>query len=217
VELRTYMRSNKWALDPEKLAAFTKNQLIPAEAEKYAHKIIDNEMPSGLKLYMELELFPRIHLKAKKGISLATARRWLRREGFKYSTHKKGVYFDGHDHPDVVDYRQNVFLPKMQECSHQLVRYSVEDPSYEELTVKPHNFVEQRLVLCAHDEMTVQSHDAAKQYWVFDDEYRLRKKGAGCGIHRSDVICQQWGTLWMQDTLWNMGKIMRDTGMASSL
>jgi len=217
VELRTYMRSNKWALDPEKLAAFTKNQLIPAEAEKYAHKIIDNEMPSGLKLYMELELFPRIHLKAKKGISLATARRWLHREGFKYSTHKKGVYFDGHDHPDVVDYRQNVFLPKMQECSHQLVRYSVEDPSYEELTVKPHNFVEQRLVLCAHDEMTVQSHDAAKQYWVFDDEYRLRKKGAGCGIHQSDVICQQWGTLWMQDTLWSMGKIMRDTGMVSSL
>ena len=49
VELRTYMRSNKWALDPEKLATFIKNQLIPAEAENYAHKIIDNEMPSGLK------------------------------------------------------------------------------------------------------------------------------------------------------------------------
>ena len=48
-ELRTYMQSNKWALDPEKLAAFTKNQLIPAEAENYVHKIIDNEMPSGLK------------------------------------------------------------------------------------------------------------------------------------------------------------------------
>ena len=81
-ELRTYMRSNKWALDPEKLAAFTKNQLIPAEAENYAHKLIDNKMPSGLKRYMELELFPRIHLKAKKGISLATAHRWLHREGF---------------------------------------------------------------------------------------------------------------------------------------
>ena len=132
VELHTYMQSNKWALDPEKLATFTKNQLIPAEAEKYTHKIIDNEMPSGLKQYMKLELFPQIHLKAKKGISLATACQWLHHEGFKYSTHKKGVYFDGHDHPDFVDYHQNVFLPKMQEYSCQLVRYSVEDPSYDQ-------------------------------------------------------------------------------------
>ncbi|KAI6112706.1 hypothetical protein F5141DRAFT_962531, partial [Pisolithus sp. B1] len=53
------------------------------------------------------ELFPRVHLKVSKGISLATAHQWLQHEGFKYSTHKKGVYFDGHD---IVNYCQNVFL-----------------------------------------------------------------------------------------------------------
>ena len=65
-----------------KLAAFTWNELIPAEAERYAHQIIDKEMPAGLKRYLEVELFPHIHLKVGKGICLSTARRWLHREGF---------------------------------------------------------------------------------------------------------------------------------------
>ena len=43
--------------------------------------------------------------------------------------------------------------------------------------------------------MTVQSNDATNEYWVFDDEYRLRKKGAGHGIHQSDVICSTEGHL----------------------
>ena len=57
-ELRAYVCSNKWSMNPQKLAAFTKNEMIPAEAEKYAHHIVDKEMPEGLKKYLELELFP---------------------------------------------------------------------------------------------------------------------------------------------------------------
>ncbi|KIM76951.1 hypothetical protein PILCRDRAFT_26353, partial [Piloderma croceum F 1598] len=60
------------------------------------------------------ELFPQIHLRVGCGISLATARRWLHKEGFKYIHHKKGLYFDGHDRPDVVEYCQKHFLPAMK-------------------------------------------------------------------------------------------------------
>jgi hypothetical protein len=52
--------------------------------------------------YMEVELFPCIHLKPGKRIS--TARRWLHHEGFKFTEHKKSLYFDGHERSDVVDY-----------------------------------------------------------------------------------------------------------------
>ena len=110
-ELCTYVQSNKWAINPDKLAAFTKDQLIPAEAEQYAQRVTSDKMPNGLKQYMEHKLLPQLHLKASRGISLVTAHQWLHHEGFKFMTHKKGVYFDGHDRPDVVDYRQNVFLP----------------------------------------------------------------------------------------------------------
>ncbi|KAG1896770.1 uncharacterized protein F5891DRAFT_1192665 [Suillus fuscotomentosus] len=94
-ELRTYVHSNKWAINPEKLAEFSKSKLIPSEAEKYLHTIVNDGMPHGLKHYMELELFPQIHLKIGRGISLVTGHRWLHREGFRYMSHRKGLYFDG--------------------------------------------------------------------------------------------------------------------------
>ena len=56
-----------------KLAAFTQDELIPAEAEKYAQQIVDKEMPAGLKKYMEIKLFPCVHLKVRNGICLSTA------------------------------------------------------------------------------------------------------------------------------------------------
>ena len=42
-------------------------------------------------------------------ISEATARRWLSKLGFSHVHHKKGVYFDGHEQNDVVDYRNEFF------------------------------------------------------------------------------------------------------------
>lgn len=72
-ELQNYVWSTKWSMNPSKLAVFTWNELIPDEAKKYAHQIIDEEMPQGLKKYLEVELFPQIHMKVGKGVSLTTA------------------------------------------------------------------------------------------------------------------------------------------------
>lgn len=54
-------------MNPEKLAQFTKNELVGAAADKYAQDVVHKEMPAGLKRYMELELFPRIHLRVGWG------------------------------------------------------------------------------------------------------------------------------------------------------
>jgi hypothetical protein len=61
-------------MDPEKLAAFSAHKLIPAVADEYLRTVTRDEMPHGLKKYLEYELFPRIHLKVRQGISLSTAR-----------------------------------------------------------------------------------------------------------------------------------------------
>ena len=103
-ELQTYTWSNKWAMNLEKLKDFTNQKLLPAEATKYCQEICDKEMPQGLKKYMELELFPCIHMKVGKGILISTAHQWLQREGFKYTIHKKAIYYNGHDWPDVIKY-----------------------------------------------------------------------------------------------------------------
>lgn len=102
VELRTYMQSNKWAVNPKKLQEFTNKMMLPTEAAKYCQQICDKEMLQGLKKYMELELFPHIHMKVGKGISMSTAHHWLQNKGFKYILHKKAIYYDGHNRADVI-------------------------------------------------------------------------------------------------------------------
>ncbi|KAJ8580767.1 hypothetical protein M405DRAFT_869229 [Rhizopogon salebrosus TDB-379] len=82
----------------------------------------------------------------------------------------------------------------MKSYAHRFVQYVVRDVDTE-INVNPHNFVEHRLMLCAHDEMTAQANDTVDQYWVFEDEFRLQKKGAGHGLHHSDVICLTIGHL----------------------
>jgi hypothetical protein len=180
-------------MNPQKLAEFSKNQLIPGEAEKYLCRIVEKEMPRGLKQYMEVELFPRIQLKVGKGISISTARRWLHREGFQYMEHKKALYFDGHDRPDVVSYRQKEFLPAMEKYRERLLGYKVGE--VETKIGGPPNFVERILVLLAHDESTMQANDGPKAGWVLEGEQPLKKKGAGRGLHQSDVICSTVGWL----------------------
>ena len=51
--------------------------MIPEAAKKYSEHNVSEEMPRGLKQYMELELFLRIHLKVGKGVSLETAHQFL--------------------------------------------------------------------------------------------------------------------------------------------
>jgi len=195
-ELCSYIHSNKWAMDPEKLAEYSQNAMVPAAAEKYLHHIVTTEIPMGLRQYLELKLFPRIHLKICRGISLQTAHHWLHHEGFQYTEHKKALYYDGHERPDVVQYWKEVFLPAMAEHQKWLIEYVVGDVETEVVKI-PENFVERHHVICTHDEMTAQANDGKKKSWVMDGEYVLKKKGQGRGIHHSDVICSTFG--WLKE------------------
>src|SRR5882762_10210707 len=46
-KLQTYLHSNKWAMNPGKLAQFSKNELISSAADKYLCQVICDEMPWG--------------------------------------------------------------------------------------------------------------------------------------------------------------------------
>ena len=193
-ELRSYVQSNKWAVDPAKLAEFSVKKMVPKVAEAYGTNLMKKEIPLGLKHYLELKLFPQIHMKAIHGVSLSTARRWLHCEGFRFTKHQKSLYFDGHERPDVVEYWQNSFIPQIKEYWRQLVEYVVGEVAKEKEKVVG-NLIERRLVLVSHDESTVQANDGKKMSWVHKKEHTLKKKGAGRGIHQSDVICSMIGWL----------------------
>jgi transposase len=185
-ELRSYLRSNKWAINPARVVEFSSQTMIPEAAKKYLREVTEHEMPAGLKKYIELELFPRIQHKVKKGISLETARRFLHAEGFRYVEHKKAVYYDGHERPDVVEYRQDTFIPLFDSYRKRIIEYDQKDPT-KEIPKDLGNI--DRLVLLPQDEMTTQANDGNKKSWVLDGETPLKKKGVGRGIHCSNVIC----------------------------
>ena len=51
----------------------------------------------------------------EKPIARSTAYLWLPRLGFYRHETKKGLYVDGHERPDVIEYHQEVFLPLIKE------------------------------------------------------------------------------------------------------
>ena len=88
--------------------------------------------------------------------------------------YKKGLYYDGHDQPDVLDYRQDQFLPAMQQYRSRLVEYKIGEVETE--IIKQLKPGERRLVLVAHDKSTMQANDGKEEGWVLDGEQPLRKK-----------------------------------------
>ena len=48
---------------------------------------------------------------ASVSISLKTAQRWMEHLGYNWTDSPTGQYVDGHEQEDVVNYRQNVYLP----------------------------------------------------------------------------------------------------------
>ncbi|KAJ3576952.1 hypothetical protein NP233_g98 [Leucocoprinus birnbaumii] len=175
-KLRSHVRSNKWAMNPNKIANFAQERMIPAEADKFLKNVLQNEIPQGLAKCLELEIFPWIHQK----------------EGFHYTEYKKSLYYDGHERPDVVEHRQNIFIPTIDRFWHRIVEYQP-DNLEEEVVKEAGNFVERRLVLVSQDEMMAQANDGLKEGWFLNGEQPLKKKGVGQGIHQSDVICPTVG------------------------
>jgi hypothetical protein len=118
----------------------------------------------------------------------------MRNEGFAYIRCSKGVYIDGHEREDVVQYRQSVFLPKMLALRPFIREYEVSDVTKE---VEKDRGGYRPIVTVFHDESTFTANDAVDRTWVLNNEHKMRKKGAGRGIHRSDFICSTVG--WLRE------------------
>ncbi|KAF9259458.1 hypothetical protein L218DRAFT_974626 [Marasmius fiardii PR-910] len=102
---KTYtLFSDPVATDPQKLQKFINNKLLPDVAKDYGKRVIGPEMAMGSQRYLEV-LFPCIHYKSKKGISVKMAelmdgrkKSWgpadeqpLRKKGIGHGMHQSEV------------------------------------------------------------------------------------------------------------------------------
>jgi hypothetical protein len=132
----------------------------------------------------------------KKSISLATAHRWMKRLGYRWTTNPSGQYVDGHERKDVVDYRQKTFLPIWMSIEARTRKWT-DDQKDELIGEQPANL---RVVVWFHDESTFYANDRRKLRWVHKSETAVpRPKGEGASLMVSDFVSADYGWLRSPD------------------
>ena len=128
----------------------------------------------------------REDLGIKKPISIQTARSWLRKMGYRWRAEPKGQYFDGHERPDVVDYRQNTFIPAWKVLEPFMVTW---DDATCALILPQLKDGQKEVILWFHDKSTFYAHDRQRIRWVHISERATPyKKGEGVSLMVSDFI-----------------------------
>ena len=133
----------------------------------------------------------------KPSISERTAHRWLGRLGWRYGRQQNGMYIDGHEHEDVVQYR-NTFVQRFKQYERH---FHLWDDDGNELP-KPSGFPVPgargrfRLILVTHDESTFFQNDQRKICWDRKGSSKTPKpKGEGQSLMVSDFLTTDWGRL----------------------
>jgi hypothetical protein len=110
----------------------------------------------SLQQYVSSTLFPTLGIENKTSISRRTARALLESLGFEYKQHQKGIYVDGHERPDVVQYRGK-FLGELKAMDEVLLEYDEKDLTTEVPKVIP--IGTRKHILVTHDEACFNAND----------------------------------------------------------
>ena len=130
------------------------------------------------------------------GIHIRTAQRWLHKMSWRYQQKKKGMYIDGHEREDVVEYRKG-FVERWKEYEKRFIIYDNDGNVLSTPTGFPvPQGVRFRLILVTHDESTFYENDRRKTLWINNNTKAVaEKKGKGQSIMASDFLTSEWGRL----------------------
>lgn len=148
------------------------------------------------------ELFKQIGI-SKPSISPWTARRWLCKLGWHYGRHRTGLYVDGHERPDVIEYRC-VLISRWVTYED---RFCLDEEGFPLLLPlplplplgqpTPGSLQAMRLILVTHDKSTFYQNDKRKTFWGHSSTTGTpTPKGEGYSIMVSDFLTAEWGPLW---------------------
>ncbi|PKY31131.1 hypothetical protein RhiirB3_448578 [Rhizophagus irregularis] len=181
---------NKWA------KSWIENGVLPVSLQGCHQKIksfIDDEdvIEKSLEFIRESEgkITPKLYrtfvnntlfsqMKITASISEKTSRVWLRKLGFVPQSRKKGIYFNGHERPDLM-------------------------PTFEGNNMKQKDPIlpngKKLHIFVTHDECLFYANDDRPIIWAPLGEPPLRKKGQGKSIMVSDFLLETIGCLKLTD------------------
>src|SRR6266496_4282567 len=180
----------------QKIKSLLGDEDIHQMITEYLWSVGCNVTVSGFKTYIEQEVFPSMGIERKKTISENTARAWLKHFGWEFRVGKKDVYYDGHERPDVIEYRKH-FLNEIFELEKWMLKPLDDNIMVLEEPILNEN--EKRHILITHDESTFYANDGKKTFWGPAGHQPLRKKGAGLSLHVSDFLTEVDGRLKFEE------------------
>ena len=154
---------------------------------------------NGTLLPLVREHHPSIPAK----ISLTTGCRWLHKLGFQPSSTRKGVYIDGHERNDVVEYR-TLYLRRLEILSNTHAPPPLCTDEVSEPFIGPQR---RDLVLLFNDESTYHSNEDQGWMWAEKGNQPIRPKGQGRGIMVSDFVDEFNGLLSLTREEFERGKL----------
>lgn len=160
--------------------------------------------PRNFQHAVNTALLPSLGISLKSPICYRTAQRWLVKVGWRLTVLRKGVYMDGHERPDVVEYRNNVFLPKMAEYERRMVHFEGPDLTRVEPVLKEG---ETEIVVYFQDESCFHANEYKSRAWLGPGQTVLQKKSRGRLIHVSDFVTPLTGRAVIRD---ESGNIIQD-------
>jgi hypothetical protein len=127
----------------------------------------------------------------KTSISKSTVHRWLKRMGWRYGKVDGGMYIDGHEREDVVEYR-TWFLGEYSRLERRMTTIKedgrIERPKLQE--------GEKIIREVTHDESTFHANDRRKQvYWHPAEAKAPVRKDEGSSIMVADFLTPEIGRL----------------------
>ena len=126
----------------------------------------------------------------KKSISSATAKRWMKKLGYRWVHKLRGQYVDGHEREDVVKYRQDVFLPTFYSFESRMRSWDKDDNEIP-LKLPPGIRI---IVPWYHDESIFYGHDRRESRWVREGESPVPyAKGEGPSMMDAEFFSPDYG------------------------
>ena len=144
-----------------------------------------------------------------KSISRATAKRWMKKIGYRWVKRHRGQYADGHEREDVVYYRQNVFLPAWYQYESRMRTWD-KDGNEQPLNLAPGT---KPVVPWFHDESIFYANDRRESQWVHKDSSPVPyTKGEGASLMAGEHFSPDYGFCRSRDgsrtarVVWKPGK-----------
>ncbi|CCO36614.1 hypothetical protein BN14_10756 [Rhizoctonia solani AG-1 IB] len=96
-----------------------------------------------------------------------TVQRWMKILGYTWRKELKGQYVDGHERKDVIEYRNNYYIPEFTKLAQRMVTYDSVTMEATPPTLEPG---EMPVIMLKHDETVVFGHDQREIRWIGGDE-----------------------------------------------